>query len=133
NGSQKDTQIQPNAPVVDVPEVVFDALLHLREFARFAPATVDLCPPGQARLDVMAKGIIRDELFVFTVVRRGMRARTNKVHFARDHVDKLRQLVDARPSKPAAETRDTRIATRRLLDLRAVLQDMHRSEFKDAE
>ena len=65
---QDDPEVEDRAPVIDVPEVVFDATLHLFDLAGFTAKTIYLCPTRQARFDVMPERIIGDQAFIFGVV-----------------------------------------------------------------
>src|SRR5690606_6570887 len=49
---QNDAQIQPQRPVVDIPEVVLDALLPFLERVGLAAEAIDLRPSGNARLNL---------------------------------------------------------------------------------
>jgi hypothetical protein len=54
---QDNLDVEPQAPVIDVPEVELNAFLHQVDGGRFASQAVDLGPAGNARFDVMAEGI----------------------------------------------------------------------------
>src|SRR6202012_2231716 len=101
--------------------------------SRFAAKTVDLRPPGQARFDVMAESVIGDQLLVFGIMRRGVRPWTDQRHVTADHVEQLRQFVDARSPKPTTQPCHAWIVPRRLLDHEAILVDMHGAELEDVE
>src|SRR4051812_31653712 len=70
--------VEPQAPIVDVPKVELNALLHHVDRGRLASQPVDLGPTRNARFDMMAEGIFPDQLFVFIVVDRGMRPRADQ-------------------------------------------------------
>src|SRR5438128_828914 len=59
--------------------------------------------------------------------------RTNKGHVAPDHVEQLRQLVNAGSPQPAAYTCDTRVVAPYLLDNCSVFENVHRSELENVE
>src|SRR6478735_9250273 len=63
--------VEPQAPIVDVPEVELNALLHHVDRGRLSPQPMDLGPTRNARFDMMAERIFPDPLFVFIVVDRG--------------------------------------------------------------
>jgi len=63
-GVQKNSKVQPNAPVFDVPEVVLDALCHKVDGFGFASQAVDLRPASQARFYVVPIGVFRDDLLI---------------------------------------------------------------------
>src|SRR5437763_14756984 len=92
---QDNPQVEQRAPIVDVPKIVLDAALHLFDLTSLTSVTVDLRPPRQARFDMMPKSIIGYHCFIFGVMRRGVRARTDEGHITPDDVEQLRQLVDA--------------------------------------
>src|SRR5215211_7899196 len=68
SGQEQDAHVQPQRPVVDVIEVVFDSAAHLVVGIGLAPQSIDLGPAGDSRLDVVAAGIEGNLLLVFAVV-----------------------------------------------------------------
>src|SRR5712675_1678139 len=78
NRLQDNPEVKPRGPIVDVPKVVLDAGLHLLDLTCLTSIASDLRPPCQTRLDVMPKRVVGDQLFVFGVVRCGVRAWTDK-------------------------------------------------------
>ena len=60
NRLQDNFQVEPRIPIVDIPKIVLDATLHVFDLTCLTSVAVDLCPPGQAGLDVMPKGIVGD-------------------------------------------------------------------------
>jgi hypothetical protein len=75
---EQDREIEPKAPVVDIPEVIFDAPLDQSRCGRRSPAPVDLCPPRQSGPHAAPQCIITDKLVELAVVRDGMRAWSHK-------------------------------------------------------
>src|SRR5262249_53347400 len=60
HGPKHDPQIEPERPVVDVIEIVLDAVAHLLVGVGFAAETVNLRPPRDSRPDVVPTGVERD-------------------------------------------------------------------------
>src|SRR5262245_60989239 len=60
-----------------------------------------------------------------------MRPRTHQRHAATEHIEELRQLVNARSPKPAADAGDARIVPGGLANLRSVFEDAHGAKFED--
>lgn len=69
HGAQDDLRVEPDAPVVDVPQVQVDPGFHHVDGQRFAAVTVDLGPAGDAWFDVLAKRVVADDLLILRVVR----------------------------------------------------------------
>jgi hypothetical protein len=80
-GQQNDPQIEPQGPVIDVPDVALDALLHKIKFSSFAAKTVNLRPTGDTGLHVVPKCIVRYRFVVLTVMSDCVRPWANKRHF----------------------------------------------------
>src|SRR4029079_4751833 len=129
----EDAQVEPEAPILDVPKVAIDPLLHQLETGGFSAETIDLSPAGQAGLHVLPECVIGDELGVPVIVGYGMRSRTNDRHIAAQHVHELRQLVDAGGAQDCPDARDAWIPALRLTNYVAVFQYVHRAELEDGE
>src|SRR6185312_3953452 len=120
---EQDQQIEQQRVVLDVVDVVFELLYGVVDGGDVAMP--DLRPTGNARLDAVADriewnlfGEHRDEF-------RPLRTRTDQAHLAAQHVDQLRQFVDARPPYEPADPRDPRVVDGRPRGL-AVLFRVHR-------
>src|SRR5512139_3031860 len=87
-GHEEDLEVEGERPVLDVEDVVLDALLD-RGVA--APA-VDLRPAGEAALDLVAQHVARDALAELVDEDRPLRARPDEAHLPAEDVDQLRQL-----------------------------------------
>src|SRR6266852_3741707 len=98
-GLQEDLQIEAEAPALDVVEVTLDPPLD----RRVAPPAVDLGPAGDPRLHLVAEHIARHAPPEFLDEARALRARPHEAHLAAQHVEELRQLVEARPSQERPE------------------------------
>jgi hypothetical protein len=60
NRPYHDGEIEPNTPVVNVPNIELDPALHLIERIRLAAGAVNLSPPGNTGLHVVTKRIFLD-------------------------------------------------------------------------
>lgn len=107
-GHGKDFQVQPEAEVFDVVEVVVDPGDRRSRVGSGSAQTVCLRPAGHSRPHEAALMIIGHQ-FVITATcsqhARNMRARPDQGHVAQYNVDQLRQLVDARGTQKPAEPR----------------------------
>src|SRR3546814_5508917 len=56
-----DPEVEEHRPVLDVEQVVFDALAQLLLSVRLAAPAVDLRPAGDARLDAVAGRVLPDQ------------------------------------------------------------------------
>src|SRR5215813_5343272 len=128
-----DLDIQRDAPVVYVPNIEVDPLFHGLNSGRLTAIAADLCPTRDPGLHVMAKGVVADLLGKITVVGSRMWPRPNQRHLPTDNIEQLRQLIDACPSQPCANTRDSPIASHHLLDCRAILDICHCAKLEDLE
>src|SRR5581483_9471288 len=107
--SDSDLDVQPQAPIIDVPQIMLHALLHLLERAGFSAITINLGPAGDAGLDVVAEGVVADDLLIFGVVGGRVRAGAYQRHVTLEHVEELRQLVDRGLAQPFAGRRHARV------------------------
>src|SRR5262249_45276653 len=131
--SKDDLEVQQHTPIVNIPDIMVDAFLHALQCWSLASATFDLGPAGDARLHVVAKSVTADQLLIIIIVGRGMRPGPHNRHLTLQHVEKLRQFVNARLSEPCADIRYSRIASYRLLYRRAVIESGHSTKFEDLE
>src|SRR5690242_18564452 len=60
--AQQDPDIEAQRPVLDVVDIVLDALVHRLDARRLAAPAIDLRPAGDARLHAMAAQIAVDDL-----------------------------------------------------------------------
>src|SRR3954471_13883372 len=74
-----------------------------------------------------------NQLPVFVVVDHGVRTRSDKRHFATQHIQELRKFIDARPAEPTAQPRDSLVIASCLLHLGPPLHYRHGSELEDPE
>ena len=126
-----DLQIEAHRPVLDVVQVVLDALLE----RRVAAPAVHLRPAGDAGLHLVAQHVLRDLVLELRDEMRPLRARPDDRHVAAQHVPELRQLVDVRAAQELAERRHA--ADRRSLRPHrpglALGVVVHRAELDDRE
>src|SRR6266702_5813682 len=125
--------IQRDAPIIYVPNIVLDPLFHGLNGRCFTATATNLCPTGDPRLHMMAEGVVADLFGIVIIVGCGMWPWSNQRHLPTDNVEQLRQLIDACPSQPCAKPRDPPIASHRLCYRRAVLDICHSAELKDLE
>ena len=79
-GLQQYLDIKPEAPIVDVPKIKLHPFGDVLDRWRGSPRAIALSPPGHARLDVMAKGVIADEPFEVIVARQCVGTRADQRH-----------------------------------------------------
>src|SRR5205823_11500296 len=84
--------VQPQAPVVDVPEVEFDAFGDVLDRGRAAARSVALRPTGHAGFDVMPESILAQHRLEIVVMGQRMRARNDQGHIPPEDVQKLAQF-----------------------------------------
>src|SRR5215475_12451709 len=94
-----DLQIEADRPVLDVVEVVFDALIE----RRVAAPAVHLRPAGQAGLHLVAEHVLRNAMLELLDEMRPFGPRTDDGHVAAQDVPELRQLVQVRAAQEAAK------------------------------
>jgi hypothetical protein len=99
DGAKQDMKIEHKRPIVDVIEVVVDALLHLLVSVGLSPIAMNLRPSGDAGFDVVPPGVEGDATLVLPIVSQRMRARPDERHVALDDVEQLRKLIDAQRSR----------------------------------
>src|SRR5687767_170180 len=104
NGPGHDPDIGPEPLPGDVLEVVSHLLLYIVQIG--IVLEIDLGVAGDAGPDALPYLVVRD---LHPKVRNDcgpLRARAHHVHLAPQHVDQLRQLVEAELAQPAAQSRD---------------------------
>lgn len=104
-GHVDDAQVEPERPVLHIPDVLTDAVFHLIEFLGLATATVHLCPTGNARLQQMAHHVFVYQCRIFLGMLEHMRTRTDYRHVSQEYIDELRQLIDAALAEEIAKPR----------------------------
>ena len=132
DGLEDDKDVEPEAPVFDVPDVALDAALHLVEGLGLAAEAGDLAPAGDAGLDVVADHVLVDELGIFLGVLEHVGAGADNAHLAEQNVDELRKLVKAGVAHDLAPACDAGIALRGLQAV-GLGVDFHAAELEAGE
>ena len=125
--AQYDAYVEPNAPVLDIPDVALHAPFHLPQLTRLAPESRHLGPPGDARLHKVAHHVLVDERAVYLGMVEHVRARAHNAHVAAQHVEELRQLVDVGLAHEVAKGKLARVVLG-ALNAVGVFVDVHRAE-----
>src|SRR5690606_16726791 len=99
--------------MLQVLEIELDAPTHRLEIIAAAIA-VEWRPAGEARLDLVADHVTRDESAVLLVDRHRMRARPADTHAAFQNVEQLWQLIEGCGANECADRCDTRVVALRL-------------------
>ena len=100
-----DLEVETERPVLDVVEVVLDALLD----RRVAAPAVDLGPAGDPRLHLVPQHVLRVAVLELLDEVRALGPRPDQRHVAPQHVPELGQLVDVEAPEEAAERRAARV------------------------
>src|ERR1700730_9167364 len=87
-----------------------------------------LRPAGQSRLDAPPERVIPNYLIELAVVCDGMGARSDQRHAAVEHIEQLRQFIDACPAQPFADAGYTAVDWSGLDNRRPVLHNAHGSK-----
>ena len=95
--------------MIDVPQIEFDAPRHELDSLRLAAESVHLRPTRDPGPHVMAEGIVTDVALVLVVMSERVRPRTYNRHLAFEHIEELRQFVDAGTTQDAPKHRHTMI------------------------
>src|SRR5262245_52539719 len=82
DGEPHDLEVEAHRPVLDVIEVVLDALLE----RRVTTPAVDLGPPGQAGFHLVAQHVLRDAMLELLDEMRALGTGTDNRHVAAEHV-----------------------------------------------
>ena len=106
NREEQDFHVEGHGPVLDVPDVVLDALVD----RGVAAEAVDLGPAGHARADLMLDHVARDFFLKHLDELGALRTRADEGHLAGEDVEELRELVDGGFPDEAADAGDARVA-----------------------
>src|SRR5262245_51102545 len=98
-GQPHDLDIESYRPVLDVIQIVLDALLE----RRVAAPAVDLGPSRNAGLDLVAQHVLRNAVLELLDEERPLRARTHDGHVALQHVPELRPFVEVVAAQERAD------------------------------
>src|ERR1700735_3864696 len=133
NGPHHDGEVEPDTPVVDVPNIELDPSLHLIEGVRLAAGAVNLCPTRYTGLYVVAERIFLDNRCEMPFVRRRVGPRPDQRHVTQEHVEQLGELVNAVSTQPPADPRHPLVALLRLLNDVAIFHHRHGAKLVDPE
>ena len=128
NGHEHDLDIQPKGPVLDVPNIMLDALGN----AGVSAKAVHLRPAGHTWSHLVLHHVERHRFSELLHKEGDFRARTHQAHVAADHVPQLRQLVQAQLSQEAPDPRATVIVVRGPCGVLRII-DLHAPEFQHHE
>jgi hypothetical protein len=104
--------------VFDVVKIMRDPGACLFERVDLAAKATNLRPAGDAGHDAMAMEVSLDCVAIKPIAglhRNRMRARTDQGHVAAQHIDQLRQLIDAQSAKDATDAGNPRVILHRAL------------------
>lgn len=124
--------IQEEMPMLDIPNIILDALLHLPNLVREAAIAVDLRPSGNAWLDHMAHHVFVYQLSITLGLLEHMRTRPYNGHVAEKDINKLWQLVQRSLAQKIAYFGFARIVLGGLRCIRRRIYT-HRTEFQAIE
>ena len=108
-GLEDNLDIEPERPVLDIPNVFLYAFLHLPQFLGLTTATIHLGIAGDAGTTEMAHHVLVDDVAVLFGVGKHMRTGTDDAHVAFQHVEELRELVDVGLADEVAEGKFSRV------------------------
>ena len=124
--------VEPDRPVLDVPDVSLDALFHLPEFLGLSTITRNLCPSRDARFGEMTYHVLVDDGTIYLSVMQHVRSWTYDAHVSPQHVDELRKLIDVGLSHEVAKGELARIVLGGLHQV-GILVDVHGAELQTLE
>ncbi len=104
-GHEKDPKIEGDGPVLDVVEIVLDPLFQ----GGIASPAIDLSPPRQTCLDLVAEHVIGNVVFKFLDQLGPFRPRSDETHLPLQDIEELRQFIQARLSKDLSDRGPTGI------------------------
>ena len=127
DGHAHDLQVQPYVPVLHIPDVSLNALLHLPELFCLTTASGDLRPSRDAGLAEVTHHVFVNQLAIHLGMGEHVRTRSHEAHVANEHIEELRQLVDVVFPNEVAEGELARVVLGGLLAV-CILVDVHRAE-----
>src|SRR5262245_37119573 len=108
-------EVEQQRPVLDIVDVMLDPRFHVLECLCFTTQPIDLRPARYSRLDPMPHEVAHDHLGIDLIVIGGMGTWADERHGAVEHVEELRELIEAGPPQEATNARHSRIVARGLL------------------
>ena len=131
-GEVYDTDVQPETPVLDVPDVSLDSLFHLPKFLGFTTIAGHLCPSRDARFGEMAHHVLVNDGTIYLSVMQHVRSWTYDAHVSLQHVDELWELIDVGLSHEVAKGELARVVLGGLHQV-GILVDVHGAELQTLE
>lgn len=122
-----DADIQPDAPMLYIPDVALHPFLHLPEFLRLSAESRHLRPTCDARLHKMTHHIFANFALVHFRMVQHVRSRPHYTHITHQHVPELRQLIYVVFSYPVTKGELSWIVLRSLQCIRLFI-NVHRAE-----
>ena len=113
-GEPDNQEVEPDGPVLYIPDVSSHALLHLPQLLGLTTITRHLRPACNARLDEMAHHILLDKMRILFGVGQHVRPRAYHAHIALQHVPELGELVEIGLSHQVAKGELPRVVLRGL-------------------
>lgn len=122
-----DTDVEPDAPVLHIPDITLHALFHLPEFFRSPSESRHLSPARDARLHEVAHHILIDQFRIHLGMGQHVRTGPHHTHVPLDHIPELGELVDIGPAHKITKRELPRVILRGL-QLVGLLIHVHRTE-----
>src|SRR5690606_1828084 len=109
NSQKNNLDIQREAPVLEVHNIVLHALLHEARFSRLTTVTVDLRVAGDTRCNKMPYLIAFNLLGVFFELTYHVRPGTNNGHVTQKYIHELREFIEVGFSQELSDACNARI------------------------
>ena len=132
DGHEDNLDVQHESPVLYIPNVFLDTLLHHPSLWSFTSETLDLRPSCDARLYEMAHHVLVDNLTVFLGMLQHVWTGTHNGHVVPKHVDELREFINAGLAQEITPLGLTRIILGGLNQVGLVI-DLHAAELQTGE
>lgn len=129
---EDDAYVEPERPVLQVPDVASHAFLHLPKFLGLATIACHLCPSCDAWFGEVAHHVLVDDGAVYLGVVQHVWSWTHDTHVASQHIEELRKLVDVGLPHEVAKGKLAWVVLRSLCQV-GILVDVHRAEFNALE
>ena len=128
---QNNLEIQPEGPVLDIPQVVFNAFLHFFQGICFSAPAVGLGPACDAGFDLVAHHVAEDLFSVEFIVGYGVGSGSHNGHSPLQHINKLREFVQGGAPQECSQLCDPGVIFASLGNGITVFADTHGAEFPD--
>ena len=103
DGEEDDSDVEPERPVLDIPDVLLYALLHFPQLFRLAAAAAHLSPSGDAGEAEMSYHVFVDDFSILLGVCQHVRSGSYDAHVAFEDIEELRELIDVGMPDEVAE------------------------------